>query len=260
MSSAGGSARQRSERMRERRVSRLRRRWPAVTVGVAVAFAFGFYLPGLVLAAVSSFLDALGSGGLEVEVPSIVRLALGASLGLAATVGLVKPSQSERAWRKGAAGEQRVGRILDRMARSGVQTLHDRKFPGSAANIDHVVVAPGGVFTIETKTYDGRLEVRGRGSQLWINGRNRTSLVDQANRQAEVVRGLLAKSGVAVPTYPILCFVDTELPLLFPPRQIGGAIICKPNGLSKHLHGGSATRLSRDQVRAVAEALDVGLR
>lgn len=262
MSKAGGSARQRSERMRDQRVGKLRRRWPMVVVGVAGAFALGFYLPSLVFTAVSSFLVALvpDSGGLDVEIPFMFQLALGASLGTAALIGLVRPSQGERAWRKGSAGERRVGRTLDRLSRSGVRTLHDRKMPGSAANIDHVAVTPAGVFTIETKAYRGRLEVRGHGTQLWINRSNRTSLVDQAKRQADAVRSALGRSGVEVPIHPLLCFVDTELPLLFPPRHVGGVIICTPNGLSKRLLGRSSIRITKDQVAAVAEVLDSALR
>lgn len=74
-----------------------------VVVGVAGAFALGFYLPSLVFTAVSSFLVALvpDSGGLDVEIPFMFQLALGASLGTAALIGLVRPSQGERAWRKG---------------------------------------------------------------------------------------------------------------------------------------------------------------
>jgi hypothetical protein len=40
-------------------------------------------------------------------------------------------------------------------ARLGV--LHDLAIPGSAANIDHLVIGPGGVVVIDTKQYRGRL-------------------------------------------------------------------------------------------------------
>ena len=37
--------------------------------------------------------------------------------------------------------------------------LHDLAVPGSRANLDHLVIGPGGVFVIDSKQYRGRLEL-----------------------------------------------------------------------------------------------------
>lgn len=260
MGRAGASARQRSEQIRATQMHRLRRRWPLVVLAVAVAFVLGFYLPRLLVAAVSSLLVGLApdSGGLKADVPFVMSLAFGGFLAGGATFGLLRRSRSELAWRKGASGERRVGRVLDSLQESGVRTLHDRKMPNSPANIDHVVVSPVGVFTVETKSYDGRLEVRARGSQLWINGRNRSSMMSQARQQADAVRAVLNGQNMDIPTYPMLCFVGTSLPLLFPPREIAGVVVCTPRSLTRRLQN-HPIRLSEGQVMSVQEALDDAL-
>jgi Nuclease-related domain len=37
--------------------------------------------------------------------------------------------------------------------------LHDLAVPGSRANIDHLVIKPGGVFVIDSKQYRERLQL-----------------------------------------------------------------------------------------------------
>ena len=52
----------------------------------------------------------------------------------------------ECAGRWGAEGEERVARDLEKRCGSDVVFLHDRRVPRSRANIDHLLVAPSGVW------------------------------------------------------------------------------------------------------------------
>jgi hypothetical protein len=61
------------------------------------------------------------------------------------------------AWRRGAAGERRTARLLAPLEWCGWAVLHDLAIPGTQANIDHLVIGPGGVLAIDTKQYRGRL-------------------------------------------------------------------------------------------------------
>jgi hypothetical protein len=70
------------------------------------------------------------------------------------------------AWRRGAAGERRTARLLAPLERRGWAVLHDLAIPGSKANIDHLVIGPGGVAVIDTKQYRGRLQLD-RDGLLW---------------------------------------------------------------------------------------------
>jgi Nuclease-related domain len=99
-------------------------------------------------------------------VPGRGRLA-----GVVVSVGLAwalrfHVSPETRAWRRGAAGERRTARLLAPLQRHGWAVLHDLAIPGSAANIDHLVVGPGGVVVIDSKQYRGRLRLD-RDGLLW---------------------------------------------------------------------------------------------
>jgi hypothetical protein len=61
------------------------------------------------------------------------------------------------AWAQGAEGEEVVGKILEELAEDGWHVIHDVSF--GRGNIDHVVVGPGGIFTVETKSRAGRLSL-----------------------------------------------------------------------------------------------------
>ena len=59
-------------------------------------------------------------------------------------------------WSRGASGEEEIGRLLDGLG-NGWLVLHD--VHTGRGNIDHVVVGPAGLFTIETKAHRGRISV-----------------------------------------------------------------------------------------------------
>jgi len=53
--------------------------------------------------------------------------------------------------KQGRDGERAVGQYLESLREQGVKVFHD--LPGDNFNLDHVLVAPSGVYIIETKTY-----------------------------------------------------------------------------------------------------------
>lgn len=75
--------------------------------------------------------------------------------------------------------------------------LHDRRIPGSRANIDQIAVAPTGVWVIDTKRYNGKLEVAeplfGKAT-LKVASRDQTKLVDGLVKRLELA---LAASATA---------------------------------------------------------------
>lgn len=120
----------------------------------------------------------------------------------------------ERFWELGAEGEKRAAtRLEGLLTGTGVILLHDRRIPGTRANIDHLAVGAGGVTVIDTKRLAGRVEVRGRGAraELRVAGRRRSGLLDGMERQLAAVRAAVGDVDVRA----ALCFVDTAgLPLL----------------------------------------------
>jgi hypothetical protein len=113
------------------------------------------------------------------------------------------------AWWRGAQEERRTARLLAPLERHGWAVLHDLTIPGSKANIDHLVIGPGGVVVIDSKQYRGRLRLDPHGF-LW-HGRHLlvSSLrkvrweADQADEilgVAEVqIAALVAVHGASVP-------------------------------------------------------------
>ena len=58
---------------------------------------------------------------------------------------------------RGARGEEHVGALLDELAEGGWRVIHDATF--GHGNVDHILVGPQGVFTIETKSHPGPIKV-----------------------------------------------------------------------------------------------------
>lgn len=42
--------------------------------------------------------------------------------------------------------------------------LHDRRVPDTRGNIDHIIVAPAGVFVVDAKNHKGKIGIRDRGA------------------------------------------------------------------------------------------------
>jgi Nuclease-related domain len=114
------------------------------------------------------------------------------------------------AWEAGAEGERRVAEALSVLSpASNVILIHDRLLrPGrSQANLDHIVVSPGGAYLIDAKNWAGNVTVY-QGS-LWrhkpdgLGGRSSECMnaqVDQVRRMAEAMETL---SSCVVD--PVLC-------------------------------------------------------
>lgn len=59
---------------------------------------------------------------------------------------------------RGAAGEEHVGGLLDELAAPDWSVIHDASF--GRGNVDHIVLGPAGVFSVETKSHPGPVRVR----------------------------------------------------------------------------------------------------
>ncbi|WP_148571886.1 nuclease-related domain-containing protein [Nocardioides caldifontis] len=109
---------------------------------------------------------------------------------------------------RGAAGERATAAALGALG-SGWVALHDHRWPGRRlANIDHVLVGPGGVFVIDSKNWSG--DVRVVDGILRQNGRSREKAVAAAADAALAVSELVGPHAEVV--RPVLCFTgDREL-------------------------------------------------
>jgi hypothetical protein len=154
------------------------------------------------------------------------------------------------AWRSGAEGERAVGARLDALGGHGVLTLHDRRMPGSRANIDHIVVARSGIVVVDSKNHAGKVVVTRSG--LTIAGRRCDGMVPGVQRQVAVVRQTLADQQLPPDLVRgVLCFTRADLPWLRPAP--GGVHLLNRKGLARELCRPGP--LGPAQVRHLAETL-----
>jgi Nuclease-related domain len=147
--------------------------------------------------------------------------------------------QSERSWSDGGQAEEWVATHLERRCRDAVVLLHDRRLPGSRANIDHIAVAPSGVWVVDTKRYKGRIRVRSPligPAELRIGGRDRTKLVEALDRYRAAVGAVVDEIRPGVPVYAAFCFVKGDLPLFGAP-PVNGCRVLHRRSLTRHLNG-----------------------
>jgi Nuclease-related domain len=79
-----------------------------------------------------------------------------------------RPSEQARSWQRGAQGERRTARLLDRLTRDGFVVFHDLALPNSDANVDHLAIGPTGVFVIDSKQWTGSVH-QGADGLVWHN-------------------------------------------------------------------------------------------
>ena len=117
----------------------------------------------------------------------------------------------ERA-RDGLLAERVTGMQLNRLIGQGCLVMHD--LPADGFNIDHVVVAPRGVYAVEAKSFrkprdasddrsDPSHHVRFDGKKLCFPDFNTAAPIDQAQRQAQWLQRYLREAlGMEIPVTP----------------------------------------------------------
>jgi len=107
-------------------------------------------------------------------------------------------------------GERAVGQFLEELREKGYRVLHD--IVGENFNIDHLLIGPKGVFTIETKTMSkpgrGKAEIDYDGTQILVNGfKPDRDPVVQAKAQAYWIRELVKElTGKTITVRPAVVY------------------------------------------------------
>jgi hypothetical protein len=154
----------------------------------------------------------IGAGGGVVGSLVAPRLSLvvgGLAVVVAGWVLRFRPSPEAVAWRRGAAGERRTARLLGPLERQGWVVLHDLAVPGSRANIDHLVIGPGGVFVIDSKQYSGRLQLDPSG-RLWHGRYPLAPTLRAVSFEADHAAQVLPDPGTAV--VPVVAVHGAQVP------------------------------------------------
>jgi len=153
--------------------------------------------------------------------------------------------RSAALWERGAEGEVAVARALEALP-DGWVVLHDLAWPGrKRANLDHVVVGPGGVFVVDAKNWSGRVEVRDH--VLRQNGRQREQTVISAAAAASALEKIVLPPASCT---GVLCFVRDE-PLTGWARDV---MVCSTGTLTTVLLSRPSV-LSAEDVRRSVDAI-----
>ena len=122
---------------------------------------------------------------------------------------VTKRHSEERAWAKGAQGEERVAQLLRRRLPDGWYVLHDITIGKKGANLDHLVIGPGGIYCANTKNLTGNVTVYDRA--ILHNGKT-TRYLPASRREAEIVTDRLSiASGWRVTVQPVIVIVGARL-------------------------------------------------
>lgn len=145
-----------------------------------------------------NFLCILVSGGGGAVVVGFV---LHPILGLLFALAWVRPALRQYArgtrYRKGIRGEELVSSLLVGLS-DDFFLINDVTLPGHRGNIDHVLVGPCGVVTIETKNYRG--VIRCDRDQWFVDGRRIRSISRPVMKGARAVKTCLSDRSAAFRT------------------------------------------------------------
>jgi hypothetical protein len=173
-----------------------------------------------------------------------VKKKLGRRLG-GVYLALSEEPQSTHAWGVGSKGEQALGTYLETLHdESRVIVLHDRRIPGTRANIDHIAICRNGIYAIDAKNYEGKVQRIDKGGwfssdqRLYVGRRDCSKLVSGMAKQVEAIRTALGDSAIqefAVEVNAALCFVDAEWSLFAKPFALNGVWIGWARALGERL-------------------------
>jgi hypothetical protein len=164
----------------------------------------------------------------------------------------VEVEDGAESWYRGVLGERCVGQILSALPDTWT-VLHSVPVGHGNRDIDHVVIGPGGVFTINTKYSPGK-DVWARGIGLLVGG-HRTRYVFKACEEArDAAQRLTAAIDARVSVTGIIVFVEPGRMRVQPPvgDQLTVVKVVRDTDLLDSLH--SRDPLTSQKIARIVEA------
>jgi hypothetical protein len=141
---------------------------------------------------------------------------------------------------RGATGEEQVGSLLDGLEGKGWHAIHDASLGNG--NVDHILIGPAGVFTVETKSHPGPVRV------ARIHG----ATIAQAQAQQKAIA---RATGVAVEPLIVYSRAWIDRPL----SRRKGVRVLPARMLAGYLDRREA-RLSPEQIQSAHDQVATALR
>jgi hypothetical protein len=141
--------------------------------------------------------------------------------------------------------EERVGALLDRELDDVAIVLHDLHVPGSKVRVDHVVVAPTGIWVVDSRLR-GELE-------LEVDACDASASVDAIERHVAVMASAVNGRAKDVPIRAALCFHAEYWGGAPQPFWMDGVLVTHPADLVERVR--AAGPLDEDTVGWIAARL-----
>ena len=125
----------------------------------------------------------------------------------------------ERAYRLGGDGEETVGARLDRLSHPNWMALHDIVRNHKGTNVDHLVIGPAGVFSINTKNHPKAKAVVTEES-FRVNGHAQNYLHVARHEASKVSDILSAAMGHPIPVRAMIVVMGAELEIRSAPPDV----------------------------------------
>ena len=126
--------------------------------------------------------------------------------------------KAERPWRTGAQGEEEVARRLGKLP-DGWRVLHAVPVGEKGSDIDHVIIGPGGVFTVNTKNHS-RGKVWVAQNSFLVNGQRTDYLRNSRHEAQRATKLLSAACSFHVNVTPIIVVMASSMNVKAQPEGV----------------------------------------
>jgi hypothetical protein len=158
---------------------------------------------------------------------------------------LLGAHSDERAWRRGAEGEEEVAYQLRKLG-DGWRVIHSVPVGTGDTDIDHVVIGPAGVFTLNTKNHlGGRVSVNAKA--IDVNGTYQPYIAKSRAEGKRATKLISAACGYYVAVRPLVVIMASDLRIKGTPQDV---TVVGRKRISKWLAGQTPT-LTKDSVDAI---------
>lgn len=210
-----------------------------------------------------SLLPGITSGSKEIAVVS-ASFVLFIAFAATGSWMILRTFNERRDLRRALQGERAVAESLASLVPAGYHVFHDVPTESrlSDDNVHHIVVGPGGIFSIQTQTHAGRKALPGRkpheiifdGDQLvypW--GQDTQGLVPARKKAEWLADWLYQVLGEHIPVSPVLTFPGWWVTLTTQQRDVG---IYNPGQIAALIQQSSGGRLNDHQRALVIRQLE----
>lgn len=163
---------------------------------------------------------------------------------------LLHSRTAQRTWRRDASSDRATGFWLDRLPEGWV-VVHDVPVGARGANVDHLVIGPGGVFTVSTKNLTGSIRVN---PKTITNDGRRTRFLPRATAEADrAAERLSAAVGRPVEVRAVLAILADGWEIVKEPADV---FVRGPRGAKNLMLSQPETLTRREVAELVAAAAE----